>query len=66
MTLDKKIKISLATTSDREKIYKIRHNVFASELGQYTEKEQGKITDQFDNLKCYQQTHILHEELVQE
>ena len=53
MTLDNQIKISLATTSDREVIYKIRHNVFASELGQHVENEQGTITDKLDNFNTY-------------
>jgi len=53
MTSDNKIKISLATSSDREEIYKIRHNVFASELGQHHENEQGSISDQLDNFNTY-------------
>ena len=53
MTLDNKIKISLATSSDREKIYKIRHRVFASELKQHVENEQEIITDKLDNFNTY-------------
>ena len=53
MNPDNKIKISIATNSDREVIYKIRHNVFASELGQHIENEKGTITDQLDNFNTY-------------
>ena len=53
MTLDNKIIISLATSSDREKIYKIRHRVFASELKQHVENVQEIITDKLDNFNTY-------------
>ena len=48
-----KIIISFSDEEDRENIYTIRHQVYATELGQYTENEQGRLTDQLDSVNCY-------------
>jgi len=48
-----KIKLSMAETKDRDIIYKIRHQVYASELGQHSENESGSLTDKLDGVNCY-------------
>ena len=48
-----RIVITLADERDRESIYAIRHQVYASELGQHAENEVGRLTDQLDAVNDY-------------
>ncbi len=47
------IRISLASQIDRTQIYKIRHNVYATEIGQHLENEAGRLTDALDESNLY-------------
>lgn len=47
------IEISIATTSDRNKIYQIRHDVYASELMQHPHHVARKIEDKLDQSNEY-------------
>ena len=71
MTPDKRIEISIASNTDRENIYHLRHDVFSSELMQHSEnelnillkvKQDSKIKLQvFDisgNVKAFQEQNI--------
>jgi len=48
-----KINLSFADVNDREKIYELRHQVYARELGQHSENESGKLSDKLDAVNCY-------------
>src|ERR1041385_4861711 len=48
-----KISICLANEQDREVIYKMRHDVYARELGQHLENKEGRLTDQLDAINIY-------------
>lgn len=48
-----KISIEIAGDRDRESIYAIRHQVYARELGQHAENEQGRLTDKLDQVNAY-------------
>ena len=48
-----KIVLTLAGESDRSEIYRIRHEVYASELGQHHENEKGMLTDSLDPYNYY-------------
>ncbi|MGM5470210.1 aminotransferase class I/II-fold pyridoxal phosphate-dependent enzyme [Flavobacteriaceae bacterium LMO-SS05] len=45
--------ISLATSSDREKIYQLRHEVYGTELMQHSENDSGIYRDQLDDFNTY-------------
>jgi len=47
------LEISLATSSDREKIYHLRHEVYGSELMQHSENETRIYRDQLDDFNTY-------------
>jgi histidinol-phosphate/aromatic aminotransferase/cobyric acid decarboxylase-like protein/predicted N-acetyltransferase YhbS len=49
----RKISISLANAQDREVIYKMRHEVYARELGQHVENDHGRLTDKLDAINLY-------------
>ncbi len=49
----RRITISVATTEQRERIYQIRHDVFADELHQHAPNVIGKLTDQLDAFNTY-------------
>jgi hypothetical protein len=40
-----RVAIESATPADRERIYQLRHVVYASELGQHRENDAGRLTD---------------------
>ena len=43
----------LATASDREQIYRIRHAVYAGELGQHPDNDEGLLRDKLDAENAY-------------
>lgn len=45
--------ISFANEYDREMIYKMRHEVYARELGQHAENEKRLLTDKLDSINIY-------------
>ncbi len=45
--------ISLATDRDRQIIYRLRHEIYARELGQQEENPDGVLTDPFDAFNTY-------------
>ena len=47
------ITMSLASVLDREEIYRIRHAVYARELGQHTVNGVGRLSDQLDSWNFY-------------
>lgn len=47
------ISLSLADERDRERIYAIRHQVYARELGQHAENDEGRLTDALDAVNAY-------------
>ncbi len=47
------IRLRLATPNDRDAIYKIRHDVYASELGQHQANVAGTISDALDEYNEY-------------
>ena len=47
------LRIGLATERDRERIYRLRHEVYASELGQHPENEAGTLTDELDSFNVF-------------
>jgi hypothetical protein len=48
-----KFSISLAEDHDREIIYRMRHEVYARELGQHAENMEGRLTDKLDTVNVY-------------
>ena len=53
MVQENAVKISLATNSDRDIIYHLRHEVYGSELMQHSENEKGTFRDNLDNFNIY-------------
>jgi len=45
--------VRMADASDREAIYRLRHAVYAAELGQYTVNATGRLTDALDAFNHY-------------
>jgi len=45
--------LSLADARDREEIYRIRHQVYATELGQHPENDTARLTDSLDAVNTY-------------
>ena len=43
-----KIRIALATEREREKIYDLRHEVYAREIGQHAENPEKQLRDSLD------------------
>jgi histidinol-phosphate/aromatic aminotransferase/cobyric acid decarboxylase-like protein/GNAT superfamily N-acetyltransferase len=43
----------LATNADREEIYRVRHEIYAHELGQYATNGNGRLTDALDGWNVY-------------
>lgn len=48
-------RITLATASeaDRREIYRLRHEVYAAELGQHHTNASGELSDSLDDINCY-------------
>ena len=53
MIINKLVEISFATSDDRNKIYRIRHEVYASELMQHPQNEGKMFQDKFDDFNTY-------------
>ena len=51
--MSEKIKVSIASEVDRKKIYKIRHDVYAKELGQHKKNSEMLLTDVLDEFNIY-------------
>lgn len=47
------ISIRVANESDRQEIYRLRHEVYARELGQHAVNAQGRLTDSLDSFNTY-------------
>ncbi len=47
------MEIRTATAADREAIYRIRHEVYAAELGQHSTRTDGRLTDPLDESNVY-------------
>src|SRR5579863_9957853 len=45
--------VSLADAHDREEIYRLRHHVYASELGQHPENRERLLRDALDDFNLY-------------
>jgi histidinol-phosphate/aromatic aminotransferase/cobyric acid decarboxylase-like protein/N-acyl-L-homoserine lactone synthetase len=45
--------LTVATPDDREQIYRIRHRVYATELGQHAENAAARLTDRLDDINTY-------------
>ncbi len=48
-----RLKIALATESDRKAIYRLRHEVYAREIAQHEENSEGLLTDPLDAFNTY-------------
>jgi histidinol-phosphate/aromatic aminotransferase/cobyric acid decarboxylase-like protein len=48
-----RIELSFANEHDRETIYSVRHNVYATELGQHSENRSGKLSDKLDSINYF-------------
>ncbi|HEV8543153.1 MAG TPA: histidinol-phosphate transaminase, partial [Verrucomicrobiae bacterium] len=48
-----KLRLALADDAGREQIYRLRHEIYARELGQYSENESGRLTDSLDSFNDY-------------
>lgn len=46
-------RIAPATAEDRERVYAIRHEVYAREIGQHPENGDGRLTDALDDVNDY-------------
>jgi len=49
----KRTVVRLATETDREQIYRLRHDVYAHELGQHAANPAGRLTDALDAANIY-------------
>lgn len=49
-----RIRIALATNQDRNTIYRLRHEVYARELGQHEENPERKLQDSLDKFNTYE------------
>jgi histidinol-phosphate/aromatic aminotransferase/cobyric acid decarboxylase-like protein/N-acyl-L-homoserine lactone synthetase len=47
------VRISVASEADRESIYRLRHEVYAGELGQHPANAQGRLSDPLDRFNDY-------------
>ena len=49
----KPIVLRLATATDREEIYRLRHAIYARELGQHAANADGRLSDALDEFNVY-------------
>ena len=42
------ITVAMATELDLESIFRMRHEIYATELGQHAENDSGRLTDSLD------------------
>jgi histidinol-phosphate/aromatic aminotransferase/cobyric acid decarboxylase-like protein len=54
----RKARISIADPADRPAIYRMRHEVYASELGQHKTNPEQKLADSLDDFNAYITAHI--------
>src|SRR5438045_2027026 len=47
------VRVAVANDGDREQIYRLRHEIYAGELGQHRENESGRLTDNLDSFNEY-------------
>jgi histidinol-phosphate/aromatic aminotransferase/cobyric acid decarboxylase-like protein/predicted GNAT family N-acyltransferase len=47
------LQVALATPEERESLYRLRHEVYAQEIGQHLPNEQGRLTDALDEVNDY-------------
>ena len=52
-TTRERITLSVASGQDMDAIYKMRHEVYATELGQHEENPAGRLSDQLDSFNTY-------------
>jgi histidinol-phosphate/aromatic aminotransferase/cobyric acid decarboxylase-like protein len=45
--------VGIATPAQRERIYRLRHDIYARELGQHAERADGALTDDLDERNVY-------------
>jgi len=50
---ERKLTVRVATTEERETIYRLRHEVYARELDQYSIQTDGRLTDALDAFNIY-------------
>ena len=50
---ESKIELAIASETDRPEIYRMRHDVYAREIGQHAENADGCLTDSLDNANVY-------------
>ena len=48
-----KLQIREASEFDRKDIYRLRHSVYARELAQHSENQDGSLTDALDDFNTY-------------
>ena len=48
-----RLRVGVATERDRDRIYRLRHEVYASELHQHPENEAGTLTDELDSFNDF-------------
>ncbi|RPH55340.1 GNAT family N-acetyltransferase, partial [bacterium] len=48
-----RLRVALAGSDDRETIYRLRHAVYAGELGQHSANEEGRLRDGLDDFNEY-------------
>src|ERR1051326_397689 len=51
--LTRKLQLRLATHEDRDEIYRLRHAVYAEELGQHGVNDEGRLIDALDDVNIY-------------
>jgi histidinol-phosphate/aromatic aminotransferase/cobyric acid decarboxylase-like protein/GNAT superfamily N-acetyltransferase len=51
--ISKQIVVRLATATDRDHIYRLRHTVYARELGQHAANGDGRLSDTLDEFNIY-------------
>jgi histidinol-phosphate/aromatic aminotransferase/cobyric acid decarboxylase-like protein/GNAT superfamily N-acetyltransferase len=53
LTTRSRVRLALATGRDREAIYRLRHDVYARELAQHGQNEEGRLCDALDAFNTY-------------
>src|SRR5258708_17781812 len=48
-----RMKVGLASPAQRERIYRLRHDIYARELGQHAERADGALRDELDDRNVY-------------
>lgn len=51
--LAQRIILAVATPADRDEIYRLRHEVYAAELGQHSKNIAGELQDKLDDINTY-------------